>query len=404
MIPERIEKLDSLLSACIDQSYQSSAFHPVTDGTITRPDNLAYAVKDKRSFVHESPMRSLAFELLGIDFFKTTFRNWPKKAHAPLRPFVEEHFKNFTAAFDAVLSGFNELPKAWLEEALEKPLCGLSEAAQDVHANIIYGLPYFPFHQGWLSKKELRRAFESKIKRTDQIDLFALRGFPKSPWDQDDMIASYLYGILHPEIWAGMWAWQFTTSQLFAALFDTTTERIGDYPNDWLGIYRQNADMLSRVCIKALFPIFLLPGIAAHQLEQPSVDLLKTITAQGINRGLINALSKGAFASVARDDDGQPLKFSCPFNGTGTRLLMLELDNGMHSLAAFCMNMQGDNAAKPLLDTLRQELAEHCLNRCNPRVMKRFMQSSQGRVFYHALQTIDDHPVIAALLKKYVRN
>lgn len=382
--------LSADLAKCIQQSYESGAFKPC-DEAIAHDPALAYAVKDKRTHVGESPLKNLAYELLGIDFFVHTFRNFPKKPHTPLRPFVDEHFKNLTDAFDTVLGGNTELPKAWHAAALEKSMCGLSEQAQDIGENIVYALPRFSFHQGWLDKKELKRSFESKIKRTDQIDIFALRGFPKSPWDQDDIIASYLYGILHPEIWVGMWAWQFTTSQCFAALYDTTADLSATYPKDWLATYRQYADMISRVCVKALFPIFLLPGMAAQAIAKEPDEA-------SINRGLIHSLSAGAFGSIARDDDGGELKHACPFNGVGTRLLMLELANGQRSLAAFCMKMRDDSECQPMLCDMREQLVVHVVRHCNQSTIKRFMRSPRGQEFVSALNAMEAPATTKALL------
>ncbi len=386
--------LSADLAKCIQQSYESGTFK-ACDEAIIHDDALSYAVKDKRTHVGESPLKNLAYELLGIDFFVHTFRNFPKKAHAPLRPFVDVHFKNVTHAFDAVLGDNTELPKAWVAEALNKPLCGLSQQAQNIGENIIYALPRFPFHQGWLDKKELKRSFESKIKRTDQIDIFAHRGFPKSPWDQDDIIASYLYGVLHPEVWAGMWAWQFTTSQCFAALYDTTADVSDAYPKDWLATYRHYADMMSRVCVKALFPIFLLPGLATQ-------DIAKAPDEATINRGLIHSLSAGAFASIARDDDGDALKHSCPFNGVGARLLMLELppngQYGQRSLASFCIKMRDDSECKPMLCDMREQLALHVVKHCNQSTIKRFMRTMRGQDFASALHKVDAPDTTKALL------
>lgn len=388
--------LSILLKNCIDTQYTSGAFIPC-DEVIPHNRSLSYAIKNKRTHIGESPLKNLAYEVMGIDFFVHTFRNFPKKPHGPLRPFVDDHFKALTHAFNAVLGDNTELPKAWYAAALDKPLCGLSIEAQNIYDNIIYALPRFPFHQGWLDKKELKRSFESKIKRTDQIDVFKLRGFPKSPWDQDDIIASYLYGVLHPEVWAGLWAWQFTTSQLFAALYDTSADVSNTYPKDWLATYRQYADMMSRVCVKALFPIFLLPGMA-------TLDLSKKPDAADISRGLIHSISSGAFGSVARDDDGKTLKHACPFNGTGARLLMLDmaprLSAGARSLAAFCIKLRDDSESQPMLVDLREELLMHAVNTCNQSTIKRFMKSARGQQFAAALASMDAPTTTQALLSR----
>ena len=391
-----IRDLSPALASCIQASYHRGAFQPINDGANHRPASLAYAVKDKKEFRGDSPLYGLAFEMLGIDFFKCDTRHFPKRAYEPLKKYVVDHFKNYTYAFDEVIGDYAELPRQWYDYALQKPLCGISPDATDFYNNVTYSLPTFPFHQGMLAKKQLRRAFESKIRRTDQTDWFLRRGFPKSPWDQDDMITSYLYGIMHPELWAGMWAWQFTTSQMMAALYDSCGELTAQYSKEWLSNYRHYADMLSRVSVKPLFSIFLLPGIAIQQFDNQANDL----SAQDITRGLLYGFSKGAWSSSSRSDDGVPLKFSCPFTGAGSRLLMLELAGGQRSLASFCQKMKTDSDAQPFLTEVRQQLAEHLLLRCNQKVLKRFMRLERGQHIFQALKNAESKSVLMQFINK----
>lgn len=391
--------LSPALSACIEASYQRGAFQPITDGETHRPQNLGYAVKDKKEFRGESPLHGLAFEMLGIDFFKCNIRHFPKRPYAPFKDYVDEHFKNFAYAFDEVVGDYTDLPRQWYDYALRQPLCGISQDATDFYNNVTYSLPHFPFHQGMLAKKELRRAFEAKIRRTDQIDWFLKRGFPKSPWDQDDILTSYFYGILHPELWAGMWAWQFTSSQMMAALYDSCGELTAKYPKAWLINYRHYADILSRVLIKPLFSIFLLPGIAIQQFDNQANDL----SPQDITRGLLYGFSKGAWGTLSRSDDGIPLKFSCPFTGAGSRLLMLELTDGQRALAAFCKKMKDDGNAQLFINEVRKKLAEHLLLRCNSRALRRFMRLDRGQRVFQAIQQAENNSITMQLINKISR-
>lgn len=356
-----MQDLGPQLRAAVLRCYRSGAFAPEAAPT-PRPPTPCPFIKDKTLYRYESPLKGLAMEWLGLDAFKSHFRHFIKKPYEPLRPAIEQHYAALTKSFDAVLGQEEELASAWYRNALTLPACGLGEEELSAQHRLFEKLPRFPWHGGFFTNRAgLQSAFESKIIRTDAINIFGILGFPQSPWNQNDMMCSYFIGIRYPALWGGMRAWQYATANLAAALQDTAKQMKAELQEDWLAIYLRQLDMIAHVLMKAHFPLFMLTGVALHVSEKN--EWPPSLSQDDIGKGLLYSMARGAFTTHSRADDGTPLKFTCPFSGAGIRLLMLDVNEKERAFTAFVKKMENDAAAVQYLSEQQSSMKRH-VRRC----------------------------------------